>query len=192
MTFAAGSRAHRQVEFTILFVCTGNHCRSPMAEFLLQSRAVEAGLPWMVSSAGTEAPEGRAIHPFAGSLLAERGFDPWGFRSQPVTPELLHRHDLILPVTDRLRRDVLEIEPRVARRTFTLRQLSHLLAVVPAEPGLPAHERGPELIRRSHRARTRVQPLLDHRDLPDPMGQPLAVFQQSLADIEVALRPFLG
>ncbi len=74
----------------ILFVCTGNTCRSPMAEMLLKERLKTLGLKgFSVSSAGTRAKRGDTIHPLALQTLAENGITVEEFHSRKVTDKLL-------------------------------------------------------------------------------------------------------
>lgn len=83
---------------TVLFVCTGNTCRSPLAEGLAkQLLATRLGcavgeLPergWQVVSAGVAATPGEAASAEAVAVAAEFGFDLSGHRSRPLTPEML-------------------------------------------------------------------------------------------------------
>ncbi len=81
----------------LLFVCTGNTCRSPLAEAIARKVAIERGLPEIeVASAGTSAYEGAMASD--GSLLVglERHLDLAGHRSQPLTRELVEQSDLVL------------------------------------------------------------------------------------------------
>lgn len=82
---------------SILVLCIGNHCRSPIAEALL-GRAL--GPDFRVSSAGLAAMTGVPAHPEARRLMAERGLDLSAHRGRPLTPEAAAAADLIL-VMDR-------------------------------------------------------------------------------------------
>lgn len=85
--------------YRILTVCTGNICRSPMAEFQLRAALEEAGLGDRVdvASAGTTSyEEGNPVDPRAGALLREHGTDPSAHRARAVTREELSRADLVL------------------------------------------------------------------------------------------------
>ena len=80
----------------LLFVCTGNTCRSPLAEAIARRIAAERGLDLDVSSAGTSAWDGSP--PSDGSLLVgiERGLDLNTHRSRQLTRELVEANDLII------------------------------------------------------------------------------------------------
>lgn len=80
----------------ILFVCTGNTCRSPMAEAIARKIAIERGLQDVeAQSAGTSAHDGAPASD--GSLLVtmERGMDLGGHQAQTLTRELVRDADLI-------------------------------------------------------------------------------------------------
>ncbi|MBK7771806.1 MAG: hypothetical protein IPI48_15140 [bacterium] len=66
----------------IVFVCTGNSCRSPLAEVL--ARARYADLPLIFASAGTDAVAGQPASAEACAIARERGLDLEGHRSAPV------------------------------------------------------------------------------------------------------------
>jgi protein-tyrosine-phosphatase len=81
----------------ILFVCTGNTCRSPLAEVIARREAVERGLPDVeVSSAGTSAWEGAPASDGALLVALERSLDLGGHRAQPLTRALIDAHDIVL------------------------------------------------------------------------------------------------
>ena len=85
--------------YRILTVCTGNICRSPLAEYALRE-AVAASDPAgqvEVASAGTTGWEGgNPIDPRAGALLREHGIDPSAHRARRMDPQELREADLVL------------------------------------------------------------------------------------------------
>ena len=86
---------------TILFVCTGNICRSPMAAALFRQRLDEdpARRNWRVLSAGTWAAGGRASTDHAIDEMAARGIDLGGHRSRSIDEGLMEEADLVLVMT---------------------------------------------------------------------------------------------
>jgi len=82
----------------ILFVCTGNICRSPMAEYLFRHRAGDE-LDWDAASAGVIAGYGGTASLHAVTVLDELGVDLTSHRSQPVTQELVCEASLIVVMT---------------------------------------------------------------------------------------------
>ncbi len=83
----------------VLMVCTGNTCRSPMAEALLTELANKRALPLTCSSAGIFAHEGDAMARNARAALAECGIE-WDHRARPLTKKLLDEADLVLAMTE--------------------------------------------------------------------------------------------
>ena len=81
----------------ILFVCTGNTCRSALAEALAKHVAIERGLSEMdLTSAGTSAWDGAPASDGALLVGMERGLDLSQHRAQTLTPELVRQADLVL------------------------------------------------------------------------------------------------
>ena len=81
---------------SLLVVCTGNICRSPMAEALFKDRARERGLDLDIGSAGVAALVDHAAADPVIDLMQSRGLDVSGHRARQLTTEMGSRHDLIL------------------------------------------------------------------------------------------------
>lgn len=110
---------------TILFVCTGNTCRSVMAEAILKHmlRDREDRLRDIkIMSAGIHAWEGGRASPGAMEVLSERGIDAVGHSSALLTPELVEEADLVLTMTSNHKRIVLHMCPAAGEKVYTLRE----------------------------------------------------------------------
>ncbi len=103
----------------ILFVCTGNSCRSPMAEHVFHSRAGPV-TAWEPVSAGLAAPDGAPASDEAVQVLREEGIDLRSHRSRPVTGRLVDTADLVVVMTAAHRREVLCRFPEAAAKVRLL------------------------------------------------------------------------
>ncbi len=180
----------------ILFVCTGNVCRSPVAEQLATAwareklaRSPEADVV-QIESAGLSAVAGRPMDSDTATALIELDSDPAGFQAREFTAELAQDADLVLTMTRDQRRTVLEASPRGLRRTFTLTEAADLLqrADLIGLSLLPLTARARELGRRLDAARA-GRPPADSDDITDPIGQPVVVHQEVAGLVAAALRP---
>ena len=95
---------------SVLVVCVGNICRSPMAEALLR-KELEEKTNVSVASAGLGALAGHAASEHAIELMAERGLDISGHRARQLTPDLVAESDLILVMESGHRRALHDVEP---------------------------------------------------------------------------------
>ncbi|WP_367646159.1 low molecular weight phosphatase family protein [Mycolicibacterium sp. P1-5] len=111
-----------------MFVCTGNICRSPIAERLAMLFAQQSQLPnFSASSAGTRALVGYPIHPDSVRVIEGQGGDASNFSARRLSSKIASGADLILTMTRAHSDMVLETAPRQLRRTFTLAQAARLV-----------------------------------------------------------------
>jgi protein-tyrosine phosphatase len=181
--------------FRILLVCTGNICRSALAERLGRAYLEEMlggdGLI-QLTSAGTGAVVGSGMHPDSALVLQGFGGDPGGFVARQLQPQQIGEADLILTMTRAHRHTVLQLAPRALARTFTLREtwnLLQLLGDVHVE-GDDLPERARDLVRELATARARHAGGEDD-DVPDPIDLPIDAHQEAGELIAAALLPML-
>lgn len=137
----------------ILFVCTGNTCRSPMASVIAKRVLRDSGEPeglFEVASAGIMAGDGMPMTPEAGDALRELGDDPGSHASRQVSASDMQRADVIYGLTS-----------------------GHVAALKRAYPG----------------SAWKIQ-LLDPEgsDVPDPIGSPAAVYNETAGVLERLIR----
>jgi protein-tyrosine phosphatase len=187
--------------FRILFVCTGNMCRSPLCERLARGWLAGCGVMSIdVSSAGTHAVVGAPIYADSEIVLRRLGGDPAGFVARQLTPQIAEGADLILTAA-RSHREFVQHQtvglcPDAVPRTFTLREFAALAAVIPE--GDISRIDGPA--GRAVALTAAADPLRgclaawpqERLDVPDPVGQPMAVQEATAAMIAKALAVPLG
>lgn len=104
----------------LIFVCTGNTCRSPMAEGLLR-HLLGPDCGWEISSAGVCAGNGFPASPNAVAALQEKGIDISGHRSRHLSPAMIEDADLLVTMTRNHRDAILSITPESAGKVFLLK-----------------------------------------------------------------------
>jgi RpiB/LacA/LacB family sugar-phosphate isomerase len=140
---------------TILFVCTGNICRSPMAEGW--ARHLLAGRQDIgVMSSGIGAMDGQPASANAVEAMAQLGVDLALFRSQRLTADLVQQADFIFGMTRSHVDSLIMMYPEAAEKVFLLREFDESVSAV-------------------------------EKDIPDPVGQPLAQYIATRAAITAAM-----
>ena len=139
----------------ILIVCTGNICRSPMAEVLLRQQLGLAGHDAMIQSAGTDALIGSPADEPACSLMRCRALDMSAHRAIQVNQDLTRWAELILVMQAHHRDSVLALDPTARGKTFLLGHWSGEEIPDPYERGDEVYARVLQMIERAVEAWTR-------------------------------------
>ena len=129
-------------------VCTGNICRSPMAETLLASQLRSRGTGAVVESAGIAALVGSPADPIAVELMRERGLDLGNHRARQLTPELVRTSDLVLVMESGQVGYVEELFPPARGRVHRLGRIGVFDVPDPYRRGRTAFENALALIER--------------------------------------------
>lgn len=142
----------------VVFVCTGNTCRSPLAEGILRALLPDRHRDRVeVSSAGTYAAAGVPPARFGRETAAEHGIDIGAIRSRLFTRDLGREADLIIVMSKNHESEVLALLPEAGDRILLLRDL------------LPPSDERTGL------------------DLPDPVGGTVEAYRETFREIEETL-----
>ncbi|MBW8741862.1 MAG: low molecular weight phosphatase family protein, partial [Acidobacteria bacterium] len=161
----------------ILVVCSGNICRSPIAEGLLRralERRLDDGAP-AVGSAGTIAVDGAPAMPESVEAARERGVDIRTHGARRLTPQLIDDADLVVGMAAEHREAVARLLPGAAARAFTLKELTRILearTTAETEPRLDARVGAAAAARANGAPANRFD-----EDVVDPLGMPLETYR---------------
>jgi protein-tyrosine phosphatase len=166
----------------VLFICTGNVCRSPTAEALLRHGAAERGLEIAVCSGGTLGG-GLFVPPELIAVTKPYGLDLSAHASVQVEPEVLLDADLVLGMAREHVREAVLAEPSVFPKTFTLREFVRRAGDVGARPASSSlvcwtHEVHGD---RQHRD---LLGSAAHDDVADPIGGPQEGYARMVAEVQ--------
>jgi len=144
----------------VLFVCTGNSCRSVMAEGLLKKYLKERGKNNIeVQSAGIHAIDGFSPTDETVLVMKDEGLDMSYFMSRALTKEMIDKADLILVMERMHKEEVLKRSPGASAKTYLLTEF--------ALKGTAESEEDP--------------------DIPDPIGMSLSYYKNCLAKIKLEI-----
>ncbi|MFI6582375.1 low molecular weight phosphatase family protein [Embleya sp. NPDC050493] len=158
---------------SVLVVCSGNICRSPLVEAMLRHRLAASALPVEVSSAGTIDWNARPMADNSALVLHEYGIDPGPHRSRKLSADLLRAADLVIGMSREHHWAVDALAADALPRTFLLGELVRLGERFGPRGELPLADwvAGVDALRPANRL---ARP---SDELDDPMGEPLESFR---------------
>ncbi|MDQ4098797.1 MAG: hypothetical protein M3144_13140 [Actinomycetota bacterium] len=179
-----GRQPPRLGAIDVLFLCTGNICRSPAAEALLRHRLEEAGVEATVHSAGI-LDAGNPAHAHGVDVLSRRGIDLSRHRSRSMTADVLRGADLIIAMAREHVLRAFELDNVVWRKTFTLRELVERgRRFRPRRHG----ESLEEWLSRVGQGRSTADFMRrSDYDVEDPIGQPRQAYERMVEDLDVLI-----
>lgn len=160
-------------------VCTGNLCRSPMAEGVFRHEVQQRGCDIEVASTGTWAHWGSPATPEAVEVLRARGIDLSGHQSRGLDPQELKEADVVVGMTSVHRREILQVAPEVEGKLILMKELVELAI----EGDLPDSSEA-RLERLLGAPRPQWRRALD---LDDPIGKPIGAYERTVAQIELGV-----
>jgi protein-tyrosine-phosphatase len=163
-------------KFKVLFVCTGNSCRSPMAEGILKKMLKERGVDNIeVSSAGTYSLDGAPPSLFAVEVAKTRNVDLTQNRSRQLTKQVLKKADLILVMSDAHLEHIRKLDEEALKKT-------HLLKTFPENDSTQKGE---------HPVVSNEDKIRDVLYIKDPIGGSMDDYNQCFLEIEKEIRRIL-
>ena len=162
----------------IHFVCTGNLCRSPMAEALLRHALEQRGCTDVeVTSSGTWAYYGREATREAIEAVAARGGMLDGHLSRPVDHEEIAGSDLVIAMTSVHVRELMNIVPEVAEKLVMMKEIREISPA--ALPATASRKDKIDALLNGERPRRRRA-----LDVDDPMGMPFGAYERTVGELQ--------
>ncbi|HEX2049303.1 MAG TPA: hypothetical protein VHJ34_01570 [Actinomycetota bacterium] len=163
----------------VLFVCTGNICRSPMAEALLRAELDRRGCRDVeVASCGTWADDGVRASDGTARVLRARGIDVAAHRSRAATRAEVAAADLVVAMTSVHVRELTDLAPEAAPKTRLLKEIA---LIEPRPAGTSAAARVAELLAAPR------PPARRSLDVDDPFSLTDSAYDRCLADVDAGV-----
>nr|WP_285857664.1 low molecular weight protein arginine phosphatase [Paenibacillus lautus] len=178
-----------------MFVCTGNTCRSPMAEGMLRKLANQRGIPLETQSAGVSAVDGMPVSRHAESILRDQDIQD-RLVSKPLTANLVEWADLILTLTQSHKQYAIRQFPHAADKMHTLKEFveddRRVLDDLREQDSLYAtlelaRSLGRDVSDRDRERLIELRQRIPSFDISDPFGGSREEYEATAAEIRTAL-----
>ena len=167
----------------ILFVCTGNVCRSPMAEGFLRYEAERRNLDIETRSTGTHAWNGRAATIEGRKVMNEHGVSIDDHRTIELNADLVRWADLLIGMSREHVRDTVRTFPEAMDKTYTMKGLLEILG------SLPPYTQTVAWLDAAASMRQRAESI-DDADIDDPIGEREAAYRRVAAEVRELIERF--
>lgn len=180
----------------ILFVCTGNTCRSPMAEGLCRMMAKREGLPLEVRSAGVTAHDGAPVSRHSEEILHKKGAAEGMGTSRYLRKDEIRWADLILTMTMFHKQQVIASHPEAVEKVYTLKEYTmddpFRLGVLEERAALQSElelkkSLGQPITNEERERLVRLHLAAPDFDIADPFGGSQRDYEETAHEIEAAL-----
>jgi len=171
----------------VLFVCTANICRSPLAAALFAKAAHDYRAEGALAASAGFLEGGRPAHDSVIRILDGKGIDVSRKRSRKLSSELVERADLILTMTSEHARGVVSRFPSSISNVYTMRHFG--VVVTPRQPDQTPREWLDGLGASTRRSYLGDD---DAQDIPDPIGQEFNVFTELAVELENSINWIMG
>lgn len=172
-------------EVTVLFVCTANVCRSPLAEAWAIGHASQANAPLRARSASIHEVT-RKVHPMVERILGERNQKPVRTHSQPLSSQLVDEADLIMTMTGR---HAISVAGKFRAARTKVFMLDHF---VRAAPPRSMDESITAWLRQINKMPRTYPNQMDANDIADPVDQDEDTFRAISDQIDAATQRLVG
>lgn len=174
---------------SVLFICTGNICRSPLAAQVFSSQLTTLGVrgSFDISSAGTAAEIGMPLNSQSAKSMAGLKVEPQDHVAQQVTRSLVENANLVLVATTEHRAEIARLMPRATRYSFTMLELARIATYLQSNPEALADTAQPtDLVAKiafANQYRGYAPPPSAPEDIDDPWGLDQTIFDRVAAEI---------